>query len=214
MFGTNRARLGSIVAVAGTFLGLWAVTTISPIAFAKPLSRLAVERNGDTRVIALDGMAQAPYEASRAERPRRIIVDLAGVAIGAAESHKTVFDGLVEEVSLAEFQAAPGKTATRLEVTLAADADFDVTRDGERLLLNVRPAATRTSKASAGEDKSAWGEPAAVSAGPVQPSACRAAAAVRPPRWRQARRGGAAGFPDGTVVRLRTAEPSPASSRR
>ncbi len=82
MFGTNRARLGSIVAVAGTFLGLWAATAISPIAFAKSLSRLAVERNGDTRVIALDGMAQAPYEASRAERPRRIVVDLEGVAIG------------------------------------------------------------------------------------------------------------------------------------
>ena len=205
MFGTNRARLGSIVAVAGTFLGLWAVTTISPIAFAKSLSRLAVERNGDTRVIALDGMAQAPYEASRAERPRRIVVDLAGVAIGAAESQKTVFDGLVEEVSLAEFQATPGKTATRLEVTLAADADFEVTRDGERLLLNVRPAATRTSKASAGEDASAWGEPAAVSAGPVQTETSAAAApsvstkvatklvAVEPQ-----------GSPDGTVVRLRT----------
>jgi type IV pilus assembly protein PilQ len=205
MFGTNRARLGSIVAVAGTFLGLWALTTISPIAFAKSLSRLAVERNGDTRVIALDGMAQAPYEASRAERPRRIVVDLAGVAIGAAESQKTVFDGLVEEVSLAEFQSAPGKTATRLEVTLAADADFEVTRDGERLLLNVRPAATRTSKASAGEDESAWGEPAAVSAGPVQtetpavaaPSASTKVAtkliAVEPQ-----------GSPDGTVVRLRT----------
>ena len=205
MFGTKRARLGSIVAVAGTFLGLWAVTTISPIAFAKSLSRLAVERNGDTRVIALDGMAQAPYEASRAERPRRIVVDLAGVAIGAAESQKTVFDGLVEEVSLAEFQATPGKTATRLEVTLAADADFEVTRDGERLLLNVRPAATRTSKASAGEDASAWGEPAAVSAGPVQTETSAAAApsvstkvatklvAVEPQ-----------GSPDGTVVRLRT----------
>ncbi len=205
MFGTNRARLGSIVAVTGTFLGLWALTATSPMAFAKSLSRLAVERNGDTRVIALDGMAKAAYEASRAERPRRIVVDLAGVSIGAAESQKTVFDGLVEEVSLAEFQAAPGKTATRLEVTLAADADFEVTRDGERLLLNVRPAATRTSKTSAGEDKSASGEPAAVSAGPVQaespavaaPAASTAVAtkliAVEPQ-----------GSPDGTVVRLRT----------
>ena len=144
MFGTNRARLGSIVAVTGTFLGLWAVTATSPIAFAKSLSRLAVERNGDTRVIALDGMAKAAYEASRAERPRRIVVDLAGVSIGAAESQKTVFDGLVEEVSLAEFQAAPGKTATRLEVILAADADFEITPDGDRLLLKLSPAgATR-----------------------------------------------------------------------
>jgi hypothetical protein len=86
MFGTKRARLGSFVAVAGTILGLWAVTAISPIAFAKSLTRLAVERNGETRVIALDGMAQAPYEASRAERPRRIVVDLAGVSLAAAES--------------------------------------------------------------------------------------------------------------------------------
>jgi type IV pilus assembly protein PilQ len=150
-------------------------------------------------------MAKAAYEASRAERPRRIVVDLVGVSIGAAESQKTVFDGLVEEVSLAEFQAAPGKTATRLEVTLAADADFEVTRDGERLLLNVRPAATRTSKASAGEDERASGEPAAVSAGPVQAESLAAAApsapikvatkliAVEPQ-----------GSPDGTVVRLRT----------
>jgi len=205
MFGTNRARLGSIVAVAGTFLGLWALTTISPIAFAKSLSRLAVERNGDTRVIALDGMAQAPYEASRAERPRRIVVDLAGVAIGAAESQKTVFDGLVEEVSLAEFQAASGKTATRLEVTLAADADFDVTRDGERLLLNVRPAATRTSKASAGEDRSAWGEPAAVSAGPVQSASPSAAAPSAPTKVATKLIAvEPQGSPDGTVVRLRT----------
>jgi type IV pilus assembly protein PilQ len=145
-------------------------------------------------------MAKAAYEASRAERPRRIVVDLAGVSIGAAESQKTVFDGLVEEVSLAEFQAAPGKTATRLEVTLAADADFEITSDGERLLLNVRPAATRTSKASAGEDSDAREELAAVSAGPATaatPAAPTAVAtkliAVEPQ-----------GSPDGTVVRLRT----------
>src|SRR5512143_2073714 len=161
MFGTKRARLGSIVAVAGTILGLWAAATaISPIAFAKSLSRLAVERNGETRIIALDGMAQTPYAASRAERPRRIVVDLAGVTLDAAESQKTVFDGLVEEVTLAEFQAEPGKKATRLEVTLASDADFEVTRDGDRLLLNVRPADAKAASAEVA--------PPAVSAGPAE----------------------------------------------
>ena len=200
MFGTNRARLGSIVAVTGTFLGLWALTATSPIAFAKSLSRLAVERNGDTRVIALDGMAKAAYEASRAERPRRIVVDLSGVSIGAAESQKTVFDGLVEEVSLAEFQAAPGKTATRLEVTLAAEADFEIAPDGERLLLKVRPAGAPKPKTVTGQDSDARDELAAVSAGPTSAAAPAAPAAVATKLLAVEPQGS----PDGTVVRLRT----------
>ncbi len=200
MFGTNRARLGSIVAVTGTFLGLWAVTATSPIAFAKSLSRLAVERNGDTRVIALDGMAKAAYEASRAERPRRIVVDLAGVSIGAAESQKTVFDGLVEEVSLAEFQAAPGKTATRLEVILAADADFEITPDGDRLLLKLSPAGAHASKPIASEDGDAPETLAAVSAGPIDTATPATPNAVATKLLAVEPQGSA----DGTVLRLRT----------
>ena len=200
MFGTNRARLGSIVAVAGTFLGLWALTATSPIAFAKSLSRLAVERNGETRVIALDGMAKAAFEASRAERPRRIVVDLAGVSIGAAEAQKTVFDGLVEEVSLAEFQSAPGKTATRLEVILAADADFEITPDGERLLLSVRPAGAHKSNAVTSDAADAQDGLAAVSAGPVSEATPAAPAQVATKLLAVEPQGSA----DGTVVRLRT----------
>ena len=197
MFGTKRARLGSFVAVAGTILGLWAATTISPIAFAKSLSRLAVERNGETRVIALDGMAQTPYEVSRAERPRRIVVDLAGVTLSAAESQKTIFDGLVEEVTLAEFQAAPGKPATRLEVILAADADFEVTRDGERLLLNVSPANAKAAQVDVA--------PPAVSAGPEpEPTPVAAAEPVASKPATQLVAVEPQGFGESTVVRLRT----------
>ena len=200
MFGTNRARLGSIVAVTGTFLGLWALTATSPTAFAKSLSRLAMERNGETRVIALDGMAKAAFEASRAERPRRIVVDLAGVSIGAAEAQKTVFDGLVEEVSLAEFQSAPGKTATRLEVILAADADFEITPDGERLLLSVRPAGAHKSNAVTSDAADAQDGLAAVSAGPVSEATPAAPAQVATKLLAVEPQGSA----DGTVVRLRT----------
>src|SRR4029453_278449 len=140
MFGTKRARIGSLVAVLGTALGLAAAAAISGAAFARSIHKIAVERNGETRVIALDGMAQASYQASRAERPRRIVVDLDGVELAAAETQKTVFDGLVEEVTLAAYRGAKGQAATRLEVTLARDADFDVTSDGDRLLLSLRPA--------------------------------------------------------------------------
>src|SRR5215831_10198697 len=148
MFGTKRARIGSLVAVLGTALGLAAAAAISGAAFARSVHKIAVERNGETRVIALDGVAEASYQASRAERPRRVVVDFDGVALDAAETQKTVFDGLVEEVTLAAYQSASGHPATRLEVTLASDADFTVGRDGDRLLVTLRPAQPKTASAA------------------------------------------------------------------
>jgi type IV pilus assembly protein PilQ len=206
MFGTKRARIGSLVAVLGTALGLAAAAAISGAAFARSIHKIAVERNGETRVIALDGMAQASYQASRAERPRRIVVDLDGVELAAAETQKTVFDGLVEEVTLAAYRGAKGQAATRLEVTLASDADFDVTSDGDRLLLSLRPAV----KAAEIDDATA---PAAVSAGPepapVEPAAAQSAPAPQPVAAAPAHAASKlvavepTSSPDGTVVRLR-----------
>lgn len=204
MFGTKRARKGQIVAALGTVLGLVAAAAISGAAFARSVQKIAIERKGETRIIAVDGMAQATYQASRAERPRRIVVDFDDVRIGKAESQKTVFDGLVEEVTLAEFEAAGGKTATRLEVTLANDADFEFARDGERLLLQVAPARAPQQAAAApeGEGADPFAEPStpAVSAGPdaaapvAQPSrSATKLLSVEPEK-----------SADGTLVRLRT----------
>lgn len=201
MFGTKRARIGSLVAVLGTALGLAAAAAISGAAFARSAEKITVERNGETRVIALAGMADAPHQASRAERPRRVVVDLAGVETKNAETQKTVFDGLVEEISLAGYQGADGRPATRLEVTLAGDADFEVGRDGGRMLLTLRPAAAKTAAAPAPvADEAAL---APVSAGPEQASEPQAAAAPARPATKilgvepQA-------SAEGTVVRLRT----------
>jgi type IV pilus assembly protein PilQ len=204
MFGTKRARQGQIVAALGTVLGLVAAAAISGAAFARSVQKIAIERKGETRIIAVDGMAQATYQASRAERPRRIVVDFDDVRIGKAESQKTVFDGLVEEVTLAEFDAAGGRTATRLEVTLASDADFEFARDGDRLLLQVAPARAPQQAAAApeGEGADPFAEPAtpSVSAGPDASAPVAVASrpatkllAVEPEK-----------SADGTLVRLRT----------
>ena len=166
MFGTKRARQVRIVAALGTVLGLAAAAAISGAAFARSMQRIAIERQGEVRVIAIDGMAQASYSASRAEKPRRIVVDFDDVRIGKAESQKTVFDGLVEEVTLAEFQTPSGKTATRLEVTLASDATFEFARDGERLLLQLDPA--RQTQAQAPVVPAGEVDVPAVSAGPAE----------------------------------------------
>ncbi|RIL05854.1 MAG: hypothetical protein DCC71_08940 [Proteobacteria bacterium] len=196
MFGTKRARQARIVAALGTVLGLAVAAAISGAAFARSLQKITIEREGETRVIAVEGMAQASYAASRAERPRRIVLDFDDVEIGKAETQKTVFDGLVEEVTLAEFQNATGRKATRLEVTLAGDADFEVARAGERLLLKVAPSAAQQASAAPA------GEPAtpAVSAAPDSAPA-PAAAPSQPARKLVAVEPQSAG--DGTVVRLR-----------
>jgi type IV pilus assembly protein PilQ len=199
MFGTNRARIGSLVAVLGTVIGLAAAAALSGAAFARSVQKVAIERNGDVRVIALDGMADATVQASRAERPRRVILDLEGVEVEAAQSQKTVFDGLVEEVSLAEFRNAAGNAVTRLEVTLAGDADFEVGRKDGRLLLSLRPAAPKAAAAPPIESRD--DAPAAVSAGPDE-GAPVAAAPAKPATKILAVE--PQGSPDGTVVRLRT----------
>ena len=203
MFGTKRARQGQIVAALGTVLGLVAAAAISGAAFARSVQKIAIERKGETRIIAVDGMAQATYQATRAERPRRIVVDFDDVRIGKAESQKTVFDGLVEEVTLAEFEAAGGRTATRLEVTLANDADFEFARDGERLLLQVAPRAPQQAAvAPEGEGADPFAEPTTppVSAGPD--ASAPAAVASRPAtRLLSVEPEKSA---DGTLVRLRT----------
>jgi len=201
MFGTKRARIGSLVAVLGTVLGLAAAAAISGAAFARSAEKITVERNGDTRVIALAGMADVPHQASRAERPRRIVVDLAGVETKQAETQKTVFDGLVEEITLAGFRGADGEPASRLEVTLAGDADFEVGRDGGRMLLTLRPAAPKSAAAPAPmADEAAL---APVSAGPEE--AAPAAAPARPASQILAVE--PQGSAEGTVVRLRTDGP-------
>ena len=204
MFGTKRARQGQIVAALGTVLGLAAAAAISGAAFARSVQKIAVERKGETRIIAVDGMAQATYQATRAERPRRIVVDFDDVQLGAAESQKTVFDGLVEEVTLAEYQAANGHPSTRLEVTLTGDADFEFARDGERLLLQVAPARAPQQAAAKpegeGADPFAEPSPPSVSAGPDASAPVAEAThpatkllAVEPEK-----------SADGTLVRLRT----------
>ena len=85
MFGTKRARQVRIVAALGTVLGL----AMAGVAFARSLQKISIEREGDTRVIAVEGMAEASYAASRAERPRRIVLDFDDVQ-GAVFNYPTL----------------------------------------------------------------------------------------------------------------------------
>jgi len=103
-------------------------------------------------------------------------------------------------VTLAGYRAASGKPATRLEVTLAGDADFQVGRDGERLLLTLRPAAPKAASAAPVPDEAAL---APVSAGPAPtPSEPKPAAPAKPATKILAVEPQSSA--DGTVVRLRT----------
>ncbi len=165
MLAFGNARGGATAGLALLALligGLHACTTAPtsppPTRQVAVVSDVAVERDGDATVVKLRGLSHPVFTAFRGEDPERVVVDLTAVRPERLAESLAIYDGLVEEVSVAEFSAG-SQPSTRVEISLAADADFDVIPLDDRLEIRVRPIGESTAEAWEDEEADpAWGE--------------------------------------------------------
>jgi type IV pilus assembly protein PilQ len=155
----------------------------APQTAAMVLSEVRVAQDASTTVVGLYGPAAAAFEDFRQDQPARIVVDLDGVAPGRVAATTPVYDGTVEEISVAAVPAGAGAQRTRVELSLAQAADYEVVAREDHLEVRVTP------------QRSAAAEPAPAEPAPTGPPATRLAGV------RGAVEGG------GTVVRLQADGP-------
>ncbi|MGH0030003.1 MAG: type IV pilus secretin PilQ [Myxococcota bacterium] len=105
-----------------------------------------------SRVTVL-GPEEPVFTAFQQSDPDRLIVDLAGVATTMGEDPIEVYDGTVEEISVAPFPTGSGEMMTRVEVALSKTVDYDVRPGQGGLVIEV-------SGLSDMADMADWGESA------------------------------------------------------
>jgi type IV pilus assembly protein PilQ len=194
MIATVRSRIRSSIAVAGALVGLAVLAGAGP-ALASALTNVTVDRQGEATVVNLHGLSAASFSAFQGERPQRVVVDLAGVESPGVTSPISVFDGVVEEISVAEFKGGTGETATRVEVGVAAEVDFEVKPTGDDLEIRMTPHASETSMDGEAHPEGTMAESADASAPKPAAAAGNATHLL-----------GVAAFdaPEGTAIRLTT----------
>jgi type IV pilus assembly protein PilQ len=101
------------------------------------ISDVHVEKDGSTTVITLVGLEQPVFTAFQEQDPHRVIVDLASVSPEALHDPVAVYDGLVEEVSMAPFSTGTGEPTTRVEVSLVGPAEYKVEPGDQGLVIRV-----------------------------------------------------------------------------
>lgn len=121
----------------------------APQSAALELSEVRVSQDAGTTVVGLYGPAAAAFEDFRQEQPARIVVDLDGVAPGGVAATTAVYDGTIEEISVAAVEAEAGATSTRVELSLAKAADYEITARADHLELRVTPQASAALEAPA-----------------------------------------------------------------
>ena len=129
--------------VRGLVLGLGALAcasaTTDTAGTARTLRDVQVARDGDATVVTLIGVEDPVYTAYLQQDPQRLTVDLASVQVEAVRDPIAVYDGLVEEVTVAAFSQDTGDGSTRVDVTLAADAEYQVTPADGGLAIRIQP---------------------------------------------------------------------------
>ncbi len=107
----------------------------------RTLEDVRVEREGDATVVHLLGLEQPVFTAYLQRDPDRLTVDLASVQPAELREPVAVYDGLVEEVSVSPFSHGTGEGSTRVELTLAVQADYVVEPSSDGLAIRVAPVA-------------------------------------------------------------------------
>ena len=151
---SGRFRVASALALAAGILacaGSAARQDASTNAASAAIEDVIVESVGDVSRVTVLGPEEPIFTAFQQTDPDRLIVDLAGVATFMPEEPISVFDGTVEEISVAAIPTGSGETMTRVEVALAKPVDYDVRPGQGGLVIEV-------SGLSDMGDMSDWGE--------------------------------------------------------
>jgi type IV pilus assembly protein PilQ len=106
------------------------------------ISEVRVASEASTTVVDLIGVTNPDYVDFRQDQPARIVLDLTGVEPGAISDSVAVYDGTVEEVSVAATTLEGVGVRTRVELSLAKAADYEVVAQADRLQLRVTPQQT------------------------------------------------------------------------
>lgn len=164
----GRSGLGGVVATVVLAVGVLACATtvteeggVDPatdaISSTEPggISDVLVEKKGDTSVVTLVGLEDPVYTAFLHQDPAALVLDIASVPVSNAENPVVVYDGLVEQVSVASFDAGADSSMTRVEVTLAEAAEYEIATGPNGLELRVWSAGTELSEA---DENDPWAE--------------------------------------------------------
>jgi type IV pilus assembly protein PilQ len=138
MMEPSRLLLGAFLAVGALAC---ASTLAEPEGAGSTLQDVRVERDGDATVVQLVGVEGPVFTAYRQQDPERLTVDLASVQPAELRDPLAVYDGLVEEISVSPFSQGTGEGSTRVELTLAAMADYVVEPAAGGLAIRVSPVA-------------------------------------------------------------------------
>ena len=122
---------------------------------AMVLSEVRVGSEASTTVVDLLGLHSPDYVDFRQDMPARIVLDLTGVEPGQISDNVAVYDGTVEEISVAASPIEGGGVRTRVELTLAKAADYEVVAQEDRLQLRVTPQQPLAGAAAPAEHASA-----------------------------------------------------------
>ena len=113
------------------------------------LSEVRVGNEASTTVVGLVGLANAQYVDFQQDQPNRIVLDLTNVEPGTIEDRLSVYDGLVEEVAVTASPVDQGGVRTRVELSLAKNADYELVQQMDRLDVRVSPRDAATAAAPA-----------------------------------------------------------------
>jgi type IV pilus assembly protein PilQ len=109
-----------IAACAGSNAG-----PMRPSSQDQSISDVRVDRDGEDTVVTITGVDQPVFTVFAQPNPDRVIVDLASQP-DRVVAPIPVHDGLVTEVSLSPYSTGIGGEMTRIEIYLAAPADYEV----------------------------------------------------------------------------------------
>jgi len=146
MLGSNIGRIRGLARVAGVgavvaAIAACAASTSMQTSGLEPssIADVRVERAGSATIVTLVGVQEPVFTAFAQQAPERVVVDLAAVQSEEVVASLDVHDGLVEEVLLSPYATGSGEPMTRIEVTLAAPADYQVLPGSEGLMIRVEP---------------------------------------------------------------------------
>jgi type IV pilus assembly protein PilQ len=133
MLGSNRGRFHLAGGLLGGAFVLGILACAGSAARQEPsaspsagIEDIVVESEGSTSRLTVLGPADPIFTAFQQSDPDRLIVDLAGVESAMDGAPIPVYDGRVEEISVAPFPTGSGETMTRVEIALAGPVDYDV----------------------------------------------------------------------------------------
>ena len=109
----------SAMLAAGAFACASSNVVDSTVGTTGQIADVRVEQVGDTTQVTLLGVDHPVFTAFQETDPARVIIDLVSIHPEQLMEPVAVYDGLVDEVSLAPFSTGSGEAMTRVEITLA-----------------------------------------------------------------------------------------------